>query len=373
MKSLSSVVLAITLFCNGAYAQYRVYYKLNHFNITGEDNLKLSFNDHFEITPDGCGQLTRYAHFDAGHRKFVGEFKDVSSIDSNIVLTQGAYNEAGEKNGAFITRYANGKLQAKGNFVNGDFDGRWEMYYENGKPKLVFTAHQGHDIAVTDYWDDSGKKLIDHGKGKYIVVSDKYYWVGHLLNGKPNGKWRFCNAGDDSEIRTGKYKNGVFQTDKSHHNDPQLRLVSVDMLPFVKAEKLNISQTGCLPPADDHIQYAYYQGGNDGFVHALNFMMAQTMRHYDISRMASGFYIEGEVNDQGFLTHLQSYDAYDPQLANAIISTLKAAPRLVPAMIGDNKVNQKIRFNFSFGDNRYYFSYHFGEIIDRSRLIAGTK
>jgi len=375
MKYLSYAVLVATLICNNACAQYKAYLSPTHLKLIGKDSINWSFNQNFEITPDSCGQSVRYAHFNAGLKKFTGQVKDISKQDQNIILTEGSYNKFGEKDGYFTLHYPNGNLQAKGSFKNDDFDGKWEMYYENGKSKLNFEAHD-NEINITDYWDESGHKQVDNGKGKYAFSSGNSTWEGRLLNGKPDGTWNFYSDQDASRtpIASEKYSKGIFKKDKTakgNYSSSRILLVTEDMLPFVKAERLSFSSTGCNPPVSgEGIHYAHYLGSAEGYEHAINAIMAETIRHYDISHMIKGFQIEGEINDQGFLTQLTSYDAYEPHLANAIINGLKQAPKLVPASMGGHKVNQKIRFSFSFGDGRYYYYYRFGELIDKTAVIA---
>ena len=71
---------------------------------------------------------------------FFGKFKDVSKVDTNLVVTEGNYSPDGFKDGEFTLHYLNGNLRAKGNFKNNKYDGHWQLYYNNGKPQLTFEA-----------------------------------------------------------------------------------------------------------------------------------------------------------------------------------------------------------------------------------------
>ncbi len=362
------------LFCGYTNAQVHVYQTMRHFDVIGKDSVQLSFNENFELTPDNCGQSTRYAHINTRLNRFVGQFKDVSRLDPAIVMAEGAYNARGEKQGPFVTRYVNGQLQAKGDFVNDNFDGKWQLYYDNGKPELFFEAH-GTDVTITDYWDLKGKKLVDNGKGKYIVTSHHIAWEGRLLNGKPDGTWHSYPTNDASKttLETEKYKAGVFEkgeSSKGKYTSPRLALVNTDLLPFVAAEKLIISPGGCNPtPNSTGVQYA---GSWDSYERTLNYIVGDALKRFDLSRESLELHINGEVDEQGLLTDLTSYSAYNPQLANAIISTLKSAPRLIPATKDGRKVRQQIRFNFTFGQGRYNYNYQFGDLVDRSTATTAS-
>lgn len=120
---------------------------------------------------------------------FLANLKDVSQLNPELVLTEGNYTSDGLKDGYFITHYLNGNLQAKGNFKSNAYDGKWEMYYDDGKPKLTFEAN-GKEIKINDAWDAKGVKIVTDGKGVYRINLGTIYWKGKLLNGKPDGTWR---------------------------------------------------------------------------------------------------------------------------------------------------------------------------------------
>ena len=104
----------------------------------GKDSVNIPFNNNYQLSPDSCAQITRYAHFNFSKRIFIGKFKDVSTADHNLVVSKGNYNENGLKDGEFVTHYLNGNLQAKGSFKDDSYIGGWEFYYEDGKPELFF-------------------------------------------------------------------------------------------------------------------------------------------------------------------------------------------------------------------------------------------
>src|SRR6187402_2731568 len=148
------------------------------FNFITKDSVNLSLSNEFDLIEDSCSVIIRYGHLNMQQRKFTGRFKDVSKLNPQLVVAEGNYTADGLKDGSFISRYLNGNLQTKGNFKNNKLDGKWEMYYDDGKPKLTFEAN-GIDI-----------KIIDNGKGNYLVDLGELYWKGKLVNGKPDGTWK---------------------------------------------------------------------------------------------------------------------------------------------------------------------------------------
>lgn len=374
MKFLLLTVAAVILVCSYAHAQTPRPSRHVHFNFISKDSIKLSLNEDFDLIEDSCSQATRYAHFSMKLHRFVGKIKDVSRLDSTIVMTEGAYNVDGEKEGPFVTRYINGQLQAKGSFVKNNFDGKWEMYYNDGKPKLFFEAN-GKDIIITDYWDATGHKLVDNGKGKYSVTSSGLCWEGRLQGGKPEGTWDLFRVDDitKASLETEKYKGGLFQKGKSpigeYTDAPRMVVVSTDMLPFVRTEALKISAQGCNDAKPKHIVYVQYKEGMDRYSDALTAIISTVFRYIDLRHFSNGFSIEGEVNDEGFLTNLQSYDSFNQQVSSALIYGLKQAPKLEPASIDGRKVNEKVKFNLTFGAGMYHYSYRFGEVIDKSAKV----
>ena len=180
------------------------------------------------------------------NRKFYGKIKDVSKLDQNIILTEGFYTTDGLKEGEFITHYLNGNLQAKGNFKNNQYDGKWEIYYADGKPMMTFMGNE-KDIKIIEAWDEKGTKTVDTGTGNYLVDMDDIYWKGKLLNGKADGVWRaFTTKGAAIIFET--YINGVFKKGSGSVGDyqdaPKLILVPANKLPFTNTEGLPIA-AGC--------------------------------------------------------------------------------------------------------------------------------
>src|ERR1700712_3720151 len=121
------------------------------FHSYGVDSVNLPLNEEYNLIEDSCVQIIRHVHYNFRERKFFGKFKDVSKLDTNLVVSEGTYTTDGLKDGDFITHYLNGNLQAKGSYKDNKFVGKWEIYYENGKPEVTFEVIDG-DIHLVDAW-----------------------------------------------------------------------------------------------------------------------------------------------------------------------------------------------------------------------------
>jgi hypothetical protein len=235
----------------------------------GQDSINLPLNSDFELIEESCSQITRYGHYNQYQKFFYGPFRDVSVENPKLILTEGTYTLDGLKDGYFTMRYLNGNLQAKGSFKDDKYDGKWELYYDTGKPKLVFEAN-GKEIKIIDAWDAKGARIVDNGKGTYTADLDGIYWKGKLVDGKPDGAWRARLTDDvtNTDRLVERYKKGVFQDGKGmtgdYNDKPKLELVAKELFPFVKAEYMHVGAP-CGSVKSKHLVNAQYKNGLDMF------------------------------------------------------------------------------------------------------------
>lgn len=340
------------------------------FRFLPNDSVNLSLNDEFNLIEDSCGQIIRHAHLNRKTRKFFGKIKDVSSLDTTLVLTEGAYTGDGLKDGYFITHYLNGTLQAKGNFKNGEFDGPWEIYYADGSPKLKFEAN-GPDIKITDAWDDKSNKLVENGKGTYRVNMGSLYWEGKLLNGRPDGKWAVMKTDDAThiELNAEKYKGGIFQKGSNQQGTytdaPRLKLIPSNLLPFSAAEELHVSIVPCGGVKRKHIVNAQYRNGLASFTDNVKTLASQYFSTVNIRSYQTELVLEGEVSVEGLITKLRSRSGFDADIERGIVSKLRLLPPLEPATVDGKPTPQKFTITFTFNSGSYRFSYRFLPIENR--------
>src|SRR5688572_3049217 len=137
------------------------------FRNLGNDSINLSFNNEYYLIEDSCADIVRYGHMNFKQRIFFGPFTDINK-DNQAIVAEGNYTSTGLKDGDFTIYYLNGNLQAKGAFKENKLSGKWEFFYPDGKPKIVFQAG-GEQVRITDMWNDNGKKIIEDGNGSYSV------------------------------------------------------------------------------------------------------------------------------------------------------------------------------------------------------------
>jgi len=370
MKFFSPIIFISIFYCSVVCAQSRSARSV-HFDFIAKDSIKLAFNDDYELIEDSCSQFTRYAHINMRiGRKYVGKVKDVSRLDPNVTVLEGTYSPTGEKEGLFTTHYINGQLRAKGNFLKDEMDGKWETYYDDGKPKLFFEV-SGKDITITDSWNEKGKKLVDNGKGTYKVTTGSVYWRGKLVNGRPDGTWGIYKTDDatETEMATEKFNYGVFQKGKSPIGDytdaSRMDLITPDILPFIHGELLRVSALPCNGVKAKHIVGAQYKYGMKDYSDELVKVVSAFMYYIDVKHFTNKFSIEGEVNESGYLTNLNSYDSFNQTISGGLIANLKRVVPLEPATIDGKPVKQKIKFNFTFSEGLYSFNYRFGEVMGK--------
>jgi len=297
-------------------------------------------------------------------RKFTGRFKDVSKLNPQLVVAEGNYTADGLKDGSFISRYLNGNLQTKGNFKNNKLDGKWEMYYDDGKPKLTFEAN-GIDIKIIDNWDTKGSKIVDNGKGNYLVDLGELYWKGKLVNGKPDGTWKAMLTDDatNATIISESYKAGVFKKGNGPMGDytdaPKLVLVAAEKIPFVEAEKLRVSTTACNGSKIKHIVNAQYSDGFNTFTTYIQNAVGPFLNTVNLQPYDNELLLEGEVDVSGRIVNLRTHNAFDDKIARGLIRQFNTLPDLHPAMADGKPIKQKFTVLFTFNRGSYRFTYTF--------------
>ena len=109
-----------------------------------KDSIHATYNEDYFLMEDSCAHILRIGFYDMALGKFTGPFKDVSKANPKQLLATGRYNENGQKEGAFISYYRNGNLEARGYFKEDRFEGKWEFFYPTGKPKHFYGQWFGY-------------------------------------------------------------------------------------------------------------------------------------------------------------------------------------------------------------------------------------
>jgi len=365
MPSLKFFLFSCCCFIISFYSVAQVQPKRSiRFQNLGKDSIRIALNEEYYLIEDSCAQIIRYARYDAKRRMFIGKFKDVNNSEDGKLVSEGEYNDNGFKNGDFVSYYLNGNLQAKGSFKDNKFSGRWDLFFDDGKPKLSFEAN-GNDIKIIDAWDEQGKKTVDNGKGNYKADLGILYWTGKLENGKPDGKWKAIRRDDrtNAELATESFKNGAFQKGSGMGGDykdaSRILLVSEITLPFVNAEKMRISSVPCNGVKRKHIVNAQYHDGFNSFSEEIKRLVSPYLGKVDLRPYDTEVKFNGEISDKGYVLINNHTLGLDDQIASGLERELRRLPPLEPALADGKPVPQKFTITFKFYQGMYSFSYRF--------------
>ena len=365
MKKIPLLLFAFLLAVNlsAQNPQRRIKWK-----IFGKDSVNIHLSDEYYLIEDSCAQIMRHGHYDVKEHRFRGKFTDVSIANPDLILAEGSYTDTGLKDGSFITRYLNGKLQAKGNFKDDKYDGHWELFYDSGQPKLTFDIIDGI-CHITDAWDEKGKKTVDNGAGTYTYTLGKVYWTGKLLNGTPDGAWRFYNGEDISGValatehfKKGKFRDGSTKfadyTDASHMN-----LNAPLILPFVNAEELKVSPVACDGSTGRHkITNAQYPEGHDAFNQYIKRIVEPYFSRMKLAGVEVTFDINGEISEKGDFVNLKIGNSSGIGAFRSIVVELAGMPQLQPATVDGKPVRQAFTITFTIHSGYYKYTYQFHKL-----------
>jgi len=367
MKSLFSLFLFISVVTglNAQTVTRNIVSRKIQFRTIGRDSVNLNLNEDYDMIEDSCSLIIRQGHFNLKDRKFVGKFKDISKLDPSVVVSEGSYTVDGLKDGSFTSNYLNGKLRSKGSYKNDKYEGKWEIYYQDGKPELVFEA-RNDTITIINAWETDGKKTVDNGKGTYQVIVGAISWKGKLENGRPDGTWHAFKTDDATQnsMASESFKKGIFQKGNSPINSytdaSRINLINPDALPFNRAEKLHASLVPCNGLKNKHVVNAQYKDGLSSFSQYIADLARPAISRFNIASYQSSLTLVGDVSEQGQIVGLKTAEgSFNLSLAQAIINELHSLPPLLPATVDGKPVKQSFTITFTFSNGMYSFGYKF--------------
>jgi len=333
----------------------------------GNDSVNISYTGKYQLIEDSCATIVRYAHYDAARRKFYGPFRDVTTGSPKTIVAEGAYNTSGLKEGDFTIHYLNGRLLSKVSYSNDNLTGRGELYYFDGKPKLVFEAGN-NGVSILEAWNADGKKTVEGGKGNYKMIQGIVCWTGKLTNGKPDGEWKAGLITDRVNSRVllnEKFKDNKFlggtnpagaYTDSSH-----LLLIDENDFPFVKAEKMLVSSMGCSigngTEAPKRVVGAQYRDGPDEFGRRIADAVKPFLEKIDLSPFETELTIQGMISKNGMPVGWRDDGFSDRTITKEILNGLRNLPRLEPASVDGAPVEQQIAIIFKLSKGLYTTQY----------------
>jgi uncharacterized protein len=166
------------------------------------------------------------------HREFGKDGKVTNSFiynDNGLLLSEGIVDEAGNRNGKWKDLYANGKVQAEGQFADNRRTGQWKFYNSEEKVEQTGSFNNGRPDGLWNWYYPTGSilKEEEYFQGQRDGLSTEYSPTGEVIaqgqysDGERNGAWKL-KSGDITE--EGKYitglKDGVW---KSLYNNGKLR------------------------------------------------------------------------------------------------------------------------------------------------------
>ncbi|HVW94884.1 MAG TPA: hypothetical protein VHA56_02855 [Mucilaginibacter sp.] len=335
------------------------------FTPVDKDSLDLALNANYYLIEDSCAFIVRHIRFDFETRKFHGRFTDNSTENPAVVLTEGTYNDDGMKEGKFTLRYLNNNIKAVGNFKDDAFDGRWEMFYEDGKPELVFEAKE--DILyITDAWDSRGKKIVDKGEGNYVATVPIFSWRGKLSGGRPDGTWKMYRTIDNYKqtVSSEHFKKGEFEYGESpagkYTDLSRLNLVDMSLFPFINAEKMFVGPPCDMALAINPLVNAHYAAGMDSFKYHLRDALSRLFEGSDLEGKQGNIHITGVISKEGHIENLVRTGGTNVGLlAQGVIKAIENLPTLIPATQNGKPISEDFVIDLDIGNSTYSFTFKF--------------
>lgn len=368
------IFLPASYFSNAQSPQNPIPVRRIQFHTIGKDSINLALNEDYDMIEDSCSQIIRHGHINIWARKFFGKFQDVSKPDPSVILSEGSYTADGLKDGLFTSHYMNGNLRSKGCYKNNIYEGRWEAYYDNGKPSLVFEA-SNDTTRILEAWDAAGKKIVEHGKGTYQVAISPITWRGKLENGQPDGTWHAFKTDDATEtaLVDEYFKKGKFQSGNSpggkYTDASRILLINPETFPFNRAERLRMSVVPCNGIKRKHLVNAQYHNGLESFSKFIELSITPFISHYNTRDFNGDLTITGIIAEDGRIIKLMPVmpNPFSEPFTRGLVNQFFNVPPLQPATANGKPIQQKFTITFTFETGMYRYSYRF-LAIDQASL-----
>ena len=326
-----------------------------------KDSVRLSLDENYFLIEDSCSSIIRYVRYNGKDRKFYGSFHDVSSKNSNLIVSEGSYSIDGFLDGPFISRYLDGSLQATGKFSKGKMIGKWIINYPNNLRHLEFENINGI-VHIENAWDETGKQTVINGLGNFTATLGRVKWVGKIDGGLPDGIWKFQSQDDrtGSMRVTENFKKGSFIKGSgpagSYTDESRLTLADATMLPVYNASLMRISANNCDPttPSRKKIVYAVYKNGTEMFSQEIMRVIQPVIAKIDLRNFNNKeFTIEGIVSPKGDLKNLKYVNTFDDRMSRSLLEALYSLPFLEPTLVDGVPTASGIQFKLFINDVRY--------------------
>ena len=150
--------------------------------------------------------------YEDGKKKFEGKYYE-GLKDGDFII----YNESGKI--TKMSTYNKDKLLKLNNYKDGQPDGIWVEWYDNGKKKSEISYQEGKKTSEANYTNDGlGWKQIrflEDGKTQEITYENgEKTSEGFLISGKPEGEWIYWYD-NGKKVTEKTFKNGVLINEKT--------------------------------------------------------------------------------------------------------------------------------------------------------------
>lgn len=136
------------------------------------------------------------------HREFGKDGKVTNSFiynDNGLLLSEGIVDEAGNRNGKWKDLYANGKVQAEGQYTESRRTGQWKFYNASEKIEQTGSYNNGRPDGLWNWYYETGTilKEEEYFQGQRDGLSTEYSPTGEIIaqgqysDGEKNGEWKF--------------------------------------------------------------------------------------------------------------------------------------------------------------------------------------
>ncbi len=166
------------------------------------------------------------------HREYGKDGKVTNAYkynDNGLLLSEGIIDEAGNSNGKWKDFYADGKLEAEGQYTDNRRTGMWKFYTSSGKVEQTGNYNNGRPDGLWKWYYDNGALLREEeyfqgqrdGAFTEYSPSGEVITSGQYTSDEKNGEWKYQIGDDTAE---GKYIAGLMDGMwKSYYNDGELR------------------------------------------------------------------------------------------------------------------------------------------------------
>jgi antitoxin component YwqK of YwqJK toxin-antitoxin module len=165
------------------------------------------------------------------HREYGKDGKVVNAYiynDNGLKLSEGIVDDAGNRNGKWKDLYANGKIQAEGQFTDNRRSGLWKFYTTDDKVEQTGYFNNGRPDGAWKWYYENGSLLREeeYFQGKRDGACTEYSVTGEIIaqgqysDGEKNGEWKYKaeNFNEDGKYLTG-LKDGLW---KSYYTNGKL-------------------------------------------------------------------------------------------------------------------------------------------------------